>query len=302
MAITEEQRAAAFDILENGPRMMKKKTEIPQKCLASRDRCEKKETIRMPETDGWPFRLYLFRAKNRGKNCRIYINVHGGGYYTGHLENDDDYSMLIADRINGIVIDVDYTTTREKAPFPVALDQCCRTVRWTMEHCQELGADSRHVSMGGYSAGASLTIGTELKLQESGGSGLCLNILAYPQLDAKTPTKYKTDGFAEGIPLVREDAYSLLYSDGDEAAKMNPYMSAIFASDRQLKKLPRTMILSAGKCKFRYENEQLAERLIRLGVRVDFRRYTKSRHGFIPHFMDEYESATNFMIREILDT
>lgn len=296
MAITKEQRAAAIDVLENGPRMMKKTSEIPEKYRSLKEKCEEKQVLDMPPTGGWPFRLYLFKAKNRTSSCPVFINVHGGGFYTGHLENDDYYSMLIADSIRGIVVDVDYTTTQEDAPFPTALEQCCAAVRCTSAHCLEWGGDPRRISMGGYSAGASLTIGTELKMQESGGSGLCLNVLAYPQLDGMTPTKYKTDGLAEGIPLVREEAYSTLYSNNDDDVKMNPYFSPIFASDRQLKKMPRTMILSAGKCKFRYENEQLARRLIRLGVRVDVRRFTRSRHGFMPHFMDEYESATDFMI------
>ena len=52
---------------------------------------------------------YIFTAKNRTKNCPVHINVHGGGFVRPHVLRDEIYSAKVADAIQGIVVDVDYS-------------------------------------------------------------------------------------------------------------------------------------------------------------------------------------------------
>ena len=63
--------------------------------------------------------------------------------------------------------------------------------------------------------------------------------------------------------------------------------------------LPRALIISAEGCNFRYEDEEYAGRLASVGVEVTVKRFTKARHGFIPHFGEYWEEAADLIVRSI---
>lgn len=297
--ISDAQREAAFQLL-NAPNRRPPMPPMPAEYRGYLELADF-ETVEMPPVEGFGWKLYVVRAKNRDENCPIHVNVHGGGWIAPHLENDDMWSSWLADQIRGVVVDVDYTTTQQAA-FPVCFDQCYEAARWAVDNCARLGGDPRRVSMGGYSAGGHLTAGVCLKAAETGDFRLSLQVLGYPALDMKTPPLYKPDGYDYVISPERGAAFATLLFGNDPELAGTPYLSPIYASDEVLSKTPTALIISAEHCNFRYENEDYAARLASLGVEVTVKRFVQEHHGFIPHLMGSWKEAGTLIAKQIRST
>lgn len=299
MPLTEQRRQELLAILDrtSPSRTNALPSEYPVEYQNFLTLCD--EDIVTRTVDGHPYQLYLYRAKNRHELCPVHINIHGGGFLIGHGPNDSMYSAYLASRIGGIVVDVDYTTSRE-AQWPVAFDQCYDAALYAFANCEAWNADPGRISAGGYSAGGVLTAGIALKAADTADFSLCLQVLGYPPLDNLIDPIYKKGGLYRILPAEREKAFSELYFGGDTDAMASPYASPLYASDEQLAKLPRALILSAEGCNFRYEDEEYAGRLAAVGVEVTVKRFLGSRHGFIPHFLAGWEEASDLIVRSIL--
>jgi len=295
MSLSPELRARmAFDMQENA--VFDGDTQYPEACYAFADLAEQ-ETVEMPAVHGFPFKIYIVKAKNRTKNCPLHINIHGGGFLLPHYINDSLWSAWLADRIGGVVVDVDYTTT-EFAPHPVALEQGKAAVRYAFAHCAAWDCDAKRISIGGYSAGGVFTIALGMWARDE-GLPLCLLVNGYGPADMRYDLRdtnaagyWKT---AEG----RGTGFSVLLSDGDPAVMEEPCYWHLGAPDELLSHLPPTLIIAAGECAFRFQNEQLGAKLASLGVEVTMKRVPGARHGFIPHFMDHWEEGADLIVRMI---
>lgn len=300
MALTEKQKREILDVIERtAPQKKGEPVIYPQEYRDFLKLSDREDEVRMAE--GYPYKLYIFKAKNRSKNCPVHINIHGGGFVGPHKENDWMFSSYLADGIHGIVVDLDYTTS-DIASYPVALFQSYHTARYVVEQCKEWEADPERVSIGGYSAGGSLAAGVALRAGETGDFKLCLQVLGYPALDSVTPPQDKKDAYNRMMPFEREIAFYQLYFENDPKLARQPYASPLYADDELLKKLPKTLICSSSGCNFRFENEEYALRLASVGVEVTVKRFLNTTHGFIPHFRNGWKEASNLIIRTICNS
>ena len=250
-------------------------------------------------TSEGPVKCYIFTAKNKEENCRVHINVHGGGFVRPHVLRDEIYSAKIADAIKGIVVDLDYSLAPEY-PYPTAFNQAYDVCKWTFTKLNEWNADVNRVSMGGHSAGANLTAAVCLKANVTGEFKLCLQVLDYGAFDMVTDPADKPNAETNLIPVERGRMFSLAYTDGNKELLKDPYCSPLFASEEMVKGLPEALIISAGNDNFKYEDDEYAMKLIRAGVKVTARRFMDSYHGFIVHCTDEWEDGQNLVISTIL--
>ena len=295
MALTKEMRAImARDMQSN--RKFDGDTDIPEECRAFAALADMEEVDR-PAVGGFPYKIYIWRAKNRTENCPVHINIHGGGWLIGHMPNDSLWSAWLADQIQGIVVDLDYTTT-EEASHPTALLQGCDAARWTFEHVKEWGGDPKRVSMGGYSAGGALTMGIEVEtLMKNEALPFCLLINGYGPHDMRfdpsvlsIPEYWKTQKY-------RGEGFSALLSDEDPSVMEDPSIYIVGAPDEVLSSFPPTVILAAEGCTFRGQNMDLGVCLANHGVEVTMKVYPDTVHGFIPHFMKHWEEAADLIVR-----
>lgn len=298
MPLTEQRKKELFEVLDRtSPRP--KNAPAPEYPQEYKDFLKlSEEEILTREADGYSYTLYIYRAKNREKNCPIHINIHGGGFVAPHAPCDSMFSSYLAHEIGGIVVDLDYTTSRE-ASWPVAFDQCYDAAQYTFDQCEAWGGDKGRISIGGYSAGGALTAGIALKSGESGDFRLCLQVLGYPPLDNIIHPLYKKDGYRRVLAAERELAFTELYFGGDKEGMACPYGSPVYASDEQLRLVPRALVISAGGCNFRYEDEEYAGRMASVGVEVTVKRFPKASHGFIPHFGEYWKEAVDLIARSI---
>lgn len=295
MSLTTERRTEICKKLDGAARFHGA-FEYPKECYAFAALAEKR-AVEMEPVDGYPYRINIFDAKNREEDCPVHIYIHGGGWVYPHQINDELFCAWLADAIRGIVVDVDYSLS-DVAPWPTAFDQCYEVGKYVYARCAQWGGDPVKVSMGGYSAGGALTAGVVLKAARTGEFPLALQVIGYGPLDMKTDPKEK-EGRREQTParLEKERMFTELYLDGDEALAADPYVSPVYASDEALARLPKTLIVTAGECHFRREDEAFGARLAALGVEVTMRRFLGAEHGFVPHFMERWEEGAQLVAR-----
>lgn len=106
--LTQEQKETMIAALRGKSVAKENITEEYKKNLDLAER----EAVKVTTSEG-PVPCYIFKAKNRTENCRVHINVHGGGFVRPHVLRDEIYSAKVADAIQGIVVDVDYSLAPE---------------------------------------------------------------------------------------------------------------------------------------------------------------------------------------------
>ena len=299
--MTEERKQEILEIIKNTGRRPAQSGALayPAEIMAYPALCEKLESIQRT-VDGFAYRMDILKAKNRKEGAPLFINIHGGGFVGPHRENDTYFSAYMADQIQGVVVDLDYTLS-DTAPYPVALHQCKDALDYAAEHAVEWGASRDNISVGGYSAGGALTAAMGICCAERDGFMPKLQILCYPPLEYVIPDQYKVDAYDRQIGMERCKAFADLYFDDKRENFEDIHNSPLYAPKEILAKQPRTLIISAGLCNFRYENEDYALCLADAGVEVTLKRFPGASHGFIPHFMEGWKEAAALMVREILD-
>ncbi|MGI6029102.1 MAG: alpha/beta hydrolase fold domain-containing protein [Candidatus Heteroscillospira sp.] len=255
------------------------------------------EEIYVP-TEYGDVRCVVTRALDKQKNCPLHINMHGGGFYFPQNGDDDMYCAHLAAEIHGVVVDIDYALSQDK-PFPAAFEQCYAVCGWAFGKAVEWGCDASRVSIGGHSAGGNLTAAITLRAGCSGDYKFCLQVVDFAALNMDKQPVDDAAADAMTISAERSNAFFSLYTDGDDNLTNSPCVSPIKATDEMLKKAPPTLIISAGKCGFRFDNESLGLRLAALGVEVTMRRFVNSRHGFTVRLVDEWEAAQQLVIDTI---
>lgn len=298
MAFTEEDRAALLRVIDETT-LEYDPVVYPDEVASCAGAVAQAECVELA-TDGVPFTVYVHRANDCAPACPVHINIHGGGFVCPHAENDAYWSAYLANRIHGIVVDVDYALTSSQC-WPVGLDQCYAVIAFCQSQCAAWGADPARISMGGYSAGGTYAAQACVKAALAGETPLSLVVLGYAPVDLATPDANKPDGHALSERALRRGrAFNdLLFGNETERIAREPLASPLYADDALLALFPRTLICTAGRCGFRFEDEAFAAKLMRVGVEVTVRRFCQSRHGFIPHFWDEWRDAAELIVRAI---
>lgn len=251
-------------------------------------------TITM-EKGGFPYAVHIFKAKDATSKAPVFLSIHGGGWIVPHLDNDMYYSALMASKIQGIVVSPDYTTS-EHAGIDVMGDECYEVLKYIKEHAAELGADTENITVGGYSAGGHLTACIVLRAMEEHSVKVKKQLLCYAPLCLMENIEEEPANKEKPEEQIRHGmAFEKLIVRGKVDFYGNPYNNPYAASYEQLAKMPETMVITAGKCPFRGEDEMYALRLAENGVKVIIKRYPEAHHGFIPHFYDEWEKAVELI-------
>lgn len=77
-------------------------------------------------------------------------------------------------------------------------------------------------------------------------------------------------------------------------------MSPYCANNLVLSKMPQTLVVTAGRCGFRFEDEAFASRLAALGGETTICRFPSAAHGFVPHFGPDWKKAGLMMAKHIV--
>jgi acetyl esterase len=221
-----------------------------------------------------PVRIYTPPGKGP---FPVLIYLHGGGWVLGNLDTHDDYCRSLASRASAVVVSVDYRLAPEH-PFPAPLNDSYEALKWAAATAASFGGDASRLAVAGDSAGGNLAAATALMARDKGGPKLAIQVLIYPALNYGFETASAHQN-ASGFGLSRDDMIfywnRYLARPGDAG---NPYASPLRAKD--LRGLPRALVITAQFDPLRDDGLAYAARLARDGVPVRCTNYLDMNHGF----------------------
>ncbi|MGN7832532.1 alpha/beta hydrolase [Pseudoxanthomonas sp. 22568] len=247
---------------EGGPRM-----------LATRD-------YRLPSAHGEFGLRVLYPQAMEAQPSPALVYFHGGGWCMFGLDTHDRLLREYADASRRAVVAIDYSLAPEH-PYPAALDQAVIALDWLKENGAEAGIDTRHIALGGDSAGANLAVAAALRLRQAGQlariSALVLNYGAWtPVLSAAARQSLGTsEDMLSGAEM---DEFWAAYLGPEAERTVTPLSAPLLA---ELHDLPPALLLWGDRDVLAEQNAAMAQRLQQTGVQVSTHVYPGAPHSFI---------------------
>lgn len=225
---------------------------------------------------GYELAIRIYRPNDKVQ-LPVVVYFHGGGFVFGGLDSHAHVCRELADRVDAIVVSVDYRLAPEHR-FPKAVDDAFAAVCWVAANAASLGGDGGRLAVAGDSAGATLATVSAIRCRDEGGPALRFQLLIYPGTDARGNYPSRQEN-AEGYFLT-QDAIDWFFEQylRDDRDRQQMWVSPILAAD--LAGLPPALIVTAEFDPLRDEGEAYAARLQAAGVPSRTERYDGAIHGF----------------------
>ncbi|MDY3072923.1 MAG: alpha/beta hydrolase [Eubacteriales bacterium] len=138
-------------------------------------------------SDGRRMKLLILRPKGMppdgGRPGVLWI--HGGGYVTGMAEMVFmSRAKALCEKYGAVIVSPAYRLAG-KAPYPAALNDCHRALRYLLDHAAALGVRSDQLMVGGESAGGGLAAALCMYEKDRGGVRIAYQMPLYPMLDCE---------------------------------------------------------------------------------------------------------------------
>ncbi|GAA4055511.1 alpha/beta hydrolase [Nonomuraea soli] len=207
----------------------------------------------------------------------VFLDIHGGGFYSGSAAASDVRNRLLADTLGIVVVSVDYRLAPEN-PWPAAPDDCETAAMWLAGNAATLFGTDR-LAIGGFSAGATLAMTTLVRLRDRGMAAFRAAVLQFGT--------YDLSGLTPSGRLIADEYFIEAYA-GSEQDRTQPDLSPIYADPAGL---PPALIIVGEDDILLGDNLAMAARLSSAGVDVDLRVYPAAPHGFTGHATPMAEAA-----------
>ena len=220
--------------------------------------------------------LTLFRSKRYdNETTPLLVYFHGGGWTFGSLNSCARFCDAVAAMGGVKVLAVDYRLAPEH-PFPCGLHDCCDAVAYARDNAALLGIDASRISAGGDSSGGNLALAVALS-DECRGALESL-VLFYPvtKAFADGSESWRKYGSGYGLDADLMEAFNRAYLGGTDSE--NHAVSVGLCSGEQLRRLPRTLLVAAGRDILRDQGCELAEKS---GGRIERVEFPDAVHLFI---------------------
>lgn len=251
------------------------------------------EWMKVPARDGYEIPVLIYKPKNTYTEKRpVYFQIHGGGFATGHPLTNDFECTLYNDRLDILVVSIDYRLAPEYE-FPCGLEDNYDVIKYFYNNADEWNIDTDRMAVGGCSSGGHLTIGVCMLAAMRKEFKIRYEMLLYPGID-----NY-------GIPNTSDDAievntmYINLYSDV-EKEKNNPLVNPLTAPDDLLKQMPTTLMITAGNDWLKGPADDFTARLQNNNVKVTYWAVPGAVHAFTIHFPDCWDEERAPMAQEFM--
>lgn len=227
-----------------------------------------------------PVPLRSYRDPSVPASARALVWVHGGAFIGGHLEMPESNWVARELAARGIpVLAVDYTKALRDVHYPVPSDDVLAAWRYARENSESLlGMPAGALTLGGASAGATLTSGVVQRLIDAGEpvpSGL---VLVYPLVHANGPDP------ANAPDLEGHGGQLSLNYAGTVDRLTDPQ---VFAGAGTGAGFPATLIVTCEFDELRPSGEAFAATLRSAGREVELYEEPGASHGHIDHPGDE---------------
>lgn len=206
----------------------------------------------------------------------VYMHLHGGGLIMGSAGAQDAMLERIAGATGLACVSVEYRLAPAH-PYPAAWDDCETAALWLAQHAKsEFG--SNWLSIGGESAGATLSVPTLVRMRDKHGyTGFKAANLSYGNFDTTNTPSQKWIG-ENGLFLQLADIQhcTSLYAP-DPATRRLPDMSALYA---ELSHMPPALFTIGTLDPFLDDSLFVYARWIAAGNEAELAIYPGGIHGF----------------------
>lgn len=237
---------------------------------------EKRELIVPQEGDAPSVRCLLYQPFGGPRNDAAYLQIHGGGFIMGSVEDGEARNVKLASELGITVLSVSYRLAPEN-PYPAGLMDCYRALVWLAENASDVGVSPDRIAVGGDSAGGGMAAQLCLYARDHGGPRIVFQNLIYPVLDDRTGAL----GSAVD-PMLGEIMWTPESNRYMWAALIGPNDPADVAPARaaSLKGLPPALITIGALDLFLDEDIAYARRLLRDQVACSLIVYPGAFHAF----------------------
>lgn len=244
--------------------------------------------------DGNKIRLRIYSpAEVSGlQPCILYF--HGGGWIGGKMAYVENICKVLAEKIQGTVVSVDYRLAPEN-PFPKGFYDCVDAVHFIYANSASFSIDSKRIGVCGDSAGGNLAAACALYDRDHQEHKIACQALLYPcvnpfslenpyytwdekEYEVKVHVAEIKSLCIHELPVKRCMAIVRKAYLSDEKDLWNPYASPLFAQD--LAGSAPAIMITPEYDHLRLEGEAYARRLAKAGVPTTVVRYRGINHGF----------------------
>lgn len=236
--------------------------------------------VTIPGPAGAPeIAVRIYRPAHAGGDLAALLYIHGGGFILGDLEMSHSRAVTFADKLDVVVVTVDYRLAPEY-PFPHGLEDCYAALTWIASNGADLRIDPQRLGIGGDSAGGGMSAALALLSRDRGGPALCFQFLDSPVLDDRLQTP-SMNTFHDTPQLDRSDAEAIwTHYLGDlrpGSAQVSQHAAPARAAD--LSGLPPAYVVICEFDPLRDEGIEYAHRLVQAGVSTELHLYPGTFHG-----------------------
>ncbi len=212
------------------------------------------------------------------KYLPIIIYTHGGGFVSGTLNSFDSPCRYLAKITNRVVLAIDYRLAPEN-PYPSGLDDVYIAAKWAYNHAHDIKASNEDFTLAGDSSGGNYTVLCIEKSLQTRDFNVTNQILIYPTTDLSHNTESMCE-FSQGYLL--ESRNVNWYNEQYRPKGINADDSRISPLYiKNLEKMPRTLVFTAGYDPLRDEGLLFAQALMERGVDTHHYHFDNMIHGFI---------------------
>lgn len=238
-----------------------------------------------------PLRFYRPNETETKPNLILYF--HGGGFTAGNADYVDPFCHQLADTTKALVISVEYHLAPEH-PFPFQIYEGISVLETLLGYVEAYRFDPDQIILMGDSAGANIAAVITNRLAEK--LGLLGQVLLYPVTDFSreyaSSSLYGQNYFLTKASMDWSRAHYLQ----DLKKASDPLASPLL--DQNLKKIPRTLIITAEFDPLRDEGRAYAKHLIDFGVEVFYHEYAGMIHSFVT-LVDVFPKTSARVLEEI---
>jgi acetyl esterase/lipase len=239
-----------------------------------------KEDRTVPGPQGAPaVSLRIYRPGNLVGPKPVLLWIHGGGYVSGTVGQNDALMQHTVEEVGCVAISVEYRLAPEH-PFPAPLEDCHAILTWIAEEALALDIDPTRIAVAGTSAGGGLAAALVQLARDQGKVKIAFCVLISPMLDDRDRT-LSSEVFANAPVWSRQDnrkGWRAFLGDAAASAEVPPYAAAARATN--LTNLPPTYIAVGSGELFLDEDVAYAQRLALAGVPIELHIYPRAFHGW----------------------
>ncbi|MFJ7667596.1 alpha/beta hydrolase [Lysinibacillus sp. NPDC097195] len=228
--------------------------------------------------DNEKLRIKIYRPKNQKDTLPGVLFIHGGGYIFGSVEGNDAKCGDIVEKVNCVVISVDYRLAPEH-PYPAAIEDCYVALQWFVGNAQQYNVDPDNIAVLGGSTGGGLTAALSLMARDRKGPKIKYQMPLFPMIDDSCQTKSCNEIIDKRVWCgdFNRLAWNQYLRNSIEE-KTSIYAAPARATDYS--NLPPTYTSVGELDPFRDETIQYVTNLISAGVPVEFHLYPGCFHEF----------------------